>query len=274
MSFLKLIKKSNEQSEYYEENEEYISDGIRYDEYHLTASQRLKYTLMAAFALFVIGFLFYRSLILAVILACLGVFYPRLKSKSLMEERQKQLSYQFKEGLYSLSVALMSGLSIEKAFEEAASDLRKLYGSGEGIYIIDEFELIVHKLKLNMNIERAMEEFAERTGVEDIMNFSAVFNTCKKTSGDIESITQSTSDIIGDKMQIEQEIETLIAEKRMEQKVLNIMPLAMIGFLSISSGDFMKPVFTTVAGHVVMTIALALFGLSYMISKKIMNIEV
>ncbi len=254
-------------------DEERQTGAIRYDQYQLSSSERMKYLLSASFVLFTIGYIFYRSVLLALILAAFCVFYPRFKVKTIIQNRKNLLSLQFKEGLYSLSAALSAGRSIESAFEEAIKDLRILYQNDDA-FIVKEFDLIVKKIKLNLTVEEAVLDFAERSDDEDIGNFADVFITCKRTGGDIISIIKSTSESIGDKIQIEQEIKTLIAEKRFEQKILNIVPIGLVAFLTYSAGDFMDPVFKTVLGHIVMTIALGLLALSYFISKKIMNIEV
>lgn len=269
-------KKSDDYEELkdYEDIREYRQEGvIYYDEYDMPKKEKAKYFSIAALALFALGYIFYRSLILSLILAAGGIFAPKYMKKEIIKKRKKQLSYQFKEGLYSLSAALGAGRSIESAFEEAVKDLMILY-QDEETFVIKEFDLIVKKIKMNQTVEDAVMDFANRSENEDVENFADVFVTCKRTGGDLISIIKNTSDSISDKIQIEQEIETLISEKKMEQKVLNIMPLGLIAFLSLSSGDFMEPVFTTFIGRVVMTIALALFGLSYMLSQKIMNIEV
>ncbi len=85
---------------------------------------------------------------------------------------------------------------------------------------------------------------------------------------------KSTSAIISDKITIKQEIDTMLSEKRLEQKVMSLMPLIMVVFLTISGGDYMDPIFNTAIGRVIMTIAAVLVAIAYFISKKIMEIEV
>ncbi len=255
------------------DTKERASDIINYDEYIMSKSERLKYIIEAAAFLFVFLFIFYQSIIFSAIGMLLSLLYPKIKKKELIERRKKLLTLQFKEGLYSLSAALSAGRSLESAFVEAVKDLKLLYQNDDEL-IIKEFEYISAQIALNVPAEEAVSNFAERSGVEDIKNFADVLVTCKRTGGDLIEVTRKTSDTISDKIEIEQDIETLVTEKKLEQKVMNIAPIALIAMLTYTAGDFIRPLFTTIVGRIVMTVALVLIVVSYCISKKIMNIEV
>ena len=171
-------------------------------------------------------------------------FYPRIKAKEIIVQRKKELALQFKEALYALSSSLMAGRSLESAFKEALKDLYLLYPNSQ-TYIIQEFTYISRRIDMNVTIEDALVDFAQRAHLEDIDSFVDVLLISKRTGGNIVEIIKNTSTIIGDKLQIKQEIDTLLAEKKFEQKILNVMPIVMILLLTWSTGDYMGPVFTT-----------------------------
>ncbi|OGO76583.1 MAG: hypothetical protein A2Y23_05295 [Clostridiales bacterium GWB2_37_7] len=88
------------------------------------------------------------------------------------------------------------------------------------------------------------------------------------------SAIKSSTDIISDKIEVLNDIRGILAEKKLEQKILSIMPIILILMLSTSAKDFMRPVFTEIIGRLVMTISITLFVIAYFISEKITNIEV
>ena len=53
-----------------------------------------------------------------------------------------------------------------------------------------------------------------------------------------------------------------------------IMPVAMVFVLSATAADYMVPVFTTIVGRIMMTIAIAIFIGAYFVGSKIMRIEI
>lgn len=227
---------------------------------------------LAALVVFFVGYIFYHSLLISILLCPLGFIYPRFKTKSIIQKRKEELNLQFKDLLYALSASMASGKPIEMAFRDAAKDLKVLYPNPEA-NIHREVESILNKLDLNETMESVLWDFAKRAHVEDIRNFVEVFCTCKRSGGNIIEIIQNTSRIIGYKIEAKEEIHTLVSAKRFEQKVLNAMPILMLILLSISAEDYISPIFTTVLGRIVVTIAILLLLGAFFLSKKIMEIE-
>ncbi len=246
---------------------------IDYEMYSMRRKEKLLYTSIAAFVVYIVGFIFYKSHIISILLTPLALVYPSIKKREIIKKRKNELLIQFKEALYALSTSLSAGKSIEIAFEEALKDLLILYPD-TNTYIVREFQYIVRRLEMNEIIEDVLADFAKRAGLEEVSSFVDVFITCKRTGGNIVEIIKSTSNMIVDKIHIKQDIETILAQKKFEQKLLNIIPVFLILVLSSSAKDYMQPVFTTVLGRAMMTIAIVLLAVSYFISKKIMDIEV
>ncbi|MDY0408534.1 type II secretion system F family protein [Paracerasibacillus soli] len=112
--------------------------------------------------------------------------------------------------------------------------MRLLY-TDDRTYIIREFNLINRRVENGEMIERAIEDFANRSDVDDIRNFADVFITCKRTGGDLVEVIKRTSDIITDKIEIQQDIKVLVSQKKFESKIMAIAPLGIILFLKMSS---------------------------------------
>lgn len=87
-------------------------------------------------------------------------------------------------------------------------------------------------------------------------------------------VMRSTSNTIGEKIEVKQEIETTISGKKYEFQFMMVLPVIMVLFLTVTSGDYMEPVFTTIEGKIAMTVAIAIFGLSYLVGSKLMKISV
>lgn len=244
-----------------------------YDEYHMTLKAYATCTGIALLAIGGLAYVFYRSFWVWLMLAPLALCFPRYRKKQLIARQKQELLLQFKEALYVIAASLTAGKSVEMAFRSALSDLRILYIDPE-TPIIRELEVIIRKMELNGTIEDALLNFAKRAHLEDIRSFADVFVTCKRRGGNMVEVIKNTSGTVADKIRTREEIETLITEKKFEQKVLNAMPLVMIFILNSSSPEFMEPVYTTALGRIGMTVSVILFALAYGASEKIMRIEV
>lgn len=243
-----------------------------YDSYTMSLREKILYTVAAAAAIFAVSYIFYRSFVFSVLLTPLALFYPRFKTKDIIRCRKKELNIQFKDMLYSLSSSISAGKSVEKAFKEVIKDLSVLYPDPSTL-ILREVRGIINKLEVNVPLEKALLDFAERAKLEDIDNFVNVFNICKRSGGNIAEIIKNTSSIISDRIEVGQEIDTMLAERKFERKVLNVMPVLMIMLLSISAPDYINPVFSTVAGRLTMTVSIALLAVAWFISGKVSCIE-
>lgn len=244
-----------------------------YDTYVMPPGRKLFYVMLAVPAVYALAFLFYRSHMLSLLITPAALFYPGIKRKAIIRRRKKELNLQFKDMLYSLSSSLAAGKPVELAFRDVSRDLSVIYPDPD-TDIIREVRYITARLELNESIETALSDFALRSHTDDIENFAEVFRTCKRSGGNIIDVIRNTSAIINDRIEIRQEIDTMLSERKFERKLLNVMPILMMLLLSLSAGDYIKPVFTTAAGRIVMTVSIVLLAAAYFLSGKIMNIEV
>lgn len=246
---------------------------IDYDVYIMSKKEIIFNILIAMLVIFIVGMIFYHNAILALLISFFGFKYPKIRTKSIIKKRKNDLTIQFRDLLYSVSSSMEAGRSIEMAFKDALKDLAIIYTNPE-TPIMRETTFIVRKIEMNEPIEEAISEFAERAKIDDIENFSDVIRVCKKTGGNLAEVIRSTSQVIGDKIETKRDIETTITGKKFESRIMAVMPIFMVFMLSASSPEFMEPVFKTVIGNIVMTVAIVIFVVAYIVSEKIVDIEV
>lgn len=249
-------------------------DGLTdYDVYVMGKQEKLFNLLFAAVILFGVGYVFYHNKFLSALLMVFAVKWPKMRTRQIIEKRKNQLTLQFKDMLYSLSSALSAGKSVESGIQDALKDLRVIYPDPQTDILL-ELEYILRGIGMNNTVESMFSQFAERAHLEDIDNFVDIFVTCKRTGGDLIEVMRSTSNTIGEKIEVKQEIETTISGKKYEFQFMMVLPVIMVLFLTLTSGDYMKPVFTEAAGIAAMTVAILIFGLSYLVGSKVMKINI
>ncbi len=222
--------------------------------------------------IFILTYLFYRYVLLSIILAAIfGIINIKLDEKKRREVWKWQLNLEFREVMTGVSSALNAGYSIENAFKEAAKDILILYGDKS--VMLKELDVMNSKLALNQPIENVLSEFAQYCEVEDIYNFAEVFQTAKRTGGNLIETARSTADKIGNKIEVVREIKTMISGKQMEGKLMNMIPLGIIVYFWISSPDFLECMYTF-KGRPVMTVLLIVYIAAYKWSERIGDISV
>ena len=242
-----------------------------YNTYVMGIKQRIFFISIAASVIFAAGFLFYRSVLISLLLTPLALLYPKIKTKEIIKRRKRELNIQFKDLLYSLASSVSAGKTIESAFRTALDDLSVLYPEPSA-YILAEIRNIISRLDTNETLESALFEFAGRAGLEDIDNFVNVLNISRRTGGNVAQIIRNTSSIISDRIEVSQEIDMMLAERRSNRRT-NAVPVFMVALLSVSAAEYMHPVFNTAAGRVTMTVALAMMAAAWFISSKLNDIK-
>ena len=246
---------------------------LDYSVYIMTQQETILYTLLAAVVLFAVGYVFYRSVIVSLLFALLSVRYPPVRAKEIARKRQKDLTMQFKDMLYSLSSAVGAGSSVESALSVALEDMRKQYVDPK-TSIIRELELMVSRVSFGQNIEEDFADFANRSHLEDVQTFANIFEISKRTGGNMIRIIRQTTDVISEKIETKNEIETALSGRKMEQKVLTAMPILLVLFMTYTTDGFMEPIFTTIGGRLIATAALACILAGSLWSQRITQIEV
>lgn len=140
--------------------------------------------------------------------------------------------------------------------------------------IVREFHYIESRKKVSVPVEELFLGLGERSGIEDIENFAAVFSTAKRSGGDMDKIIQTSARMLGDKIDVRKEIETTLSAKKAEQMIMSLMPAGIILYLQLTSPGFLEVLYGNPFGVCAMTVCLGIYGLSYWLGKRIVDIEV
>lgn len=245
---------------------------IQYDCYRLSLPEFIYGIGKGMVACGLLSFTFYRSMKVFLWMLPLTLAGPVLERKRLLEKRKKKLAEQFKESMMILASSLSAGFSIENALAVSREELEMLYGS-DGM-IVEEFAFMVYQIKTNRSIEQVLEDFSRRSGLDDIKNFAEVFSVAKRSSGDVGGIMRHTAEIIRDKMQVHEEILTMTASRQFEQRIMNVIPFFIVFYVESASPGFFQQMYGTGMGRILMSGCLIVYLISYILAKKILEIEV
>jgi tight adherence protein B len=217
-----------------------------------------------------IGFLFYYSWIAVLLGSPLLIFYYKSEYQKMLKRKTEELTNRFKDVLLAVLAALKAGYSVENAFMEAYRDLNYRFGSED--VMVKELLRMNRQIKNNIPIENLMEDFAKKSGADDIRDFAHIFRIAKKTGGDMGKIMERTISIITERVEIKEEIRMLIAGKRYEQKIMDLVPMGIIFYIRLSNPGYFDGLYHNPAGVVIMTSALSVYLAAYYLSEKILEI--
>lgn len=227
-------------------------------------------TLMQAMsAVLLLVYFFYRSLWAAVPLIAVGVAYFRMLKGQKTENCKRELVAQFKECMLSVSTSLKAGYAVENAFLESRSDMKMLYGEQSLIY--QELELIRRGLVINITLEELLTDLAERSECDEIIQFAQVFSIAKRSGGNLSEIIYTSTELIGQRIDARQEIQTLLGGRRMEQNVMKCMPFGILFYINVTYPGYFDSLYHNWQGVAIMTGCLMLYLGAFVLGDKIMQ---
>ena len=217
-------------------------------------------------------YLFYRSVwILILLLPCI-VVCRRIRKKETEKRSRALLNAQFKDMLDSLAASLRAGYSIENALKECLREMTAVHG--EDSPICKELKLMVNQVGIGVSAENIFRQFALRSHVEDIDTFASVFSIAKRTGGDMVEIINRTAADIGEKIDTRSEIGVLVSSRKLEMKIMMLIPAAIILYIDLTSSGLLDPMYGNLRGVIIMTVCLAVYAAAVLLGKKLTDIEV
>ncbi len=200
-----------------------------------------------------------------------GKLYLPMRVKTIVAKRKKELNHQFRDMLESLTTSLGAGKNVNDSFFSVYEDLKIQYDSDA--YILKELEVIIAGIHNNIAIEDVLYDFGKRSDNDDIQSFANVFKISYRKGGNIKDIIRNTHGILSDKMDISEDIETLVTSNKLEQNIMIVMPVALIGVIKMMSPEFAAN-FVTPSGIISTTISIVIFVIAYFIGKAVLDIKI
>lgn len=217
-----------------------------------------------------LAYLFYDSMWAILALSPVGVLYFREWNKNCCQKKMLDFRSAFQESMKLISASLRTGYSVENAIRETEKDLKKLYS--EENRICREFSHMVHELDMNRTVEQVLNGFAKRVQQEDVQDFVIVFSTAKRAGGDSISILKNAIQMIGDKIEVEREIQVMLAAKKLEFQVMCMIPLGLVFYMRFSFTEFFDVLYGNPLGVILMTGCLAVYAFAWYLGRKMMDI--
>lgn len=162
------------------------------------------------------------------------------------EAERWQMALAFRDLLLYLQNGLAAGQSPEGSMGETARGLEHLYGAKSNI--VSECRLMLFQMSNGYSMERAFEEFGERSKVEEIRQFAEVFLIAKRTGGEIGKVIRQTCGVLQDKLELKRELRTAIAAKEMEFHIMCFIPHGILLYLRLCAPSMSAPLYGNAFG--------------------------
>ena len=219
-----------------------------------------------------VAYLFYKSIWGMLVAVAVVPFWVKLCKKEEADKRRATMLLEFKEYMMLIVASLQTGYSLERAIKQSELELKKLYSTGS--VLLPYVHVMNQKIAMNVQLEKAFMEFATAVDLEEAINLADIISFAKRSGGDYGKNIRETAIKIEENLAIKQEIETITTEKRLELKVMCVMPMGILAYITLTSHSFIAPLYGNAIGIILMTVCLVAYGFLIMLGRRIIEINV
>lgn len=178
----------------------------------------------------------------------------------------------FKDWLSYVKGGLTSGKSIEYAILCCRENFQNCVGGGHPILL--GLEQLYRGLELHIPIEECIRRFGEETQVEVIQDFAVVFEIAKRQGGQMAATLERTIQQIYDRVDLRMEISTMISAKKLEQRIMCVMPFGIMFFVGRASGGYFMSLYHNVQGVLIMSVCMCVYLFGVWWGEKLTEVRI
>lgn len=204
-----------------------------------------------------VAYTFYRSAWGLLVLPFCIVFSVRSENKKATKQQKERTEYLFSEFLGYMQEGLSAGAAAEQAVSGATRSLLSSCKKEE--MFLEALFRMNRRLQLGVSLEEAFEALAEECDCEEMRDFSDVLSIAKRTGGAVSKIICDTERVIGEKQQTLQAIRTSVYSRIYENRLMKLMPFAIILYMQIGMPGFLDPLYHNLFGICLMSASLLVY---------------
>lgn len=231
-------------------------------------------TLLVCLGMFLFGYFLFRKILPAFLISLLGLLYPRIKASRDRKRLEDKMLLQFREAILSLASSLKAGSSLQVALQRCEVDLERELRLQKEKPMLDALYEMNSDIQLGKPIDEVLLDFKREYDLEDISQFIDAIIMTRAKGGNLADVISNTAQTISDKILIQQEIQLATVQKRMEAGILTFMPIGIVVILMVLNPGYMRPMYETTLGTVLLFVAVIMLVVNYFIGRKVTNIDI
>jgi tight adherence protein B len=180
-------------------------------------------------------------------------------------KRIKQMQEQLPDALALMAASVEGGQTFQRSIDMYRRDARPP--------LSDELDRVMAEVVVGSDLVVALENMAERSGVEDLKWAVEAVRIQQSTGGRLAPILHTLADFMRTRQEVRREVQTLSAEGRMSGYVLFAIPVFLVVALEMKDPGYLTPMYHG-AGLIVLIGTAGLMALGFWIVRRMVNIKV
>jgi tight adherence protein B len=137
-----------------------------------------------------------------------------------------------------------------------------------------EWTRVLTDEQLGMPLEEAMRALAGRMGSDDVEQVALVASLHHRTGGNMAEVLDRVSEGVRERGELRRELRALTSQARLSRWVVTVLPFALVLIIEIIDPKYMRPLFQTTGGFIVLAFAGVLVTIGSLIMRMFTEIKV
>jgi tight adherence protein B len=201
------------------------------------------------------------SVIALFLVAAIAWYLPSRRAA----KRIKQMQEQLPDALALMSASVEGGQTFQRSID--------MYRRDAKAPLSQELDRVMAEVAVGSDLVVALENMAERSGVEDLKWTVEAVRIQQSTGGRLAPILHTLADFMRTRQEVRREVQTLSAEGRMSGYVLFAIPIFLVCALELKDPGYLQPMLHGI-GLVVLIGTAGLMALGFWIVRRMVNIKI
>lgn len=204
---------------------------------------------------------------IAVVLGALGGWQGmRFALNFMIARRRGRFADQLPDMLQFIAGSLRSGFSLAQGVDAAVrEDTQPVAG---------EFSRALAESRIGVDLEDALDQVADRMESADLRWTVIAIRIQRETGGNLAEVLGNTVDTMRERAQLRRHVRALSAEGRLSAYILVSLPIFIGGWLFLTRRSYLRPMYTTTVGIVMLIFAVLLVAGGALWMRKLVKVEV
>lgn len=203
--------------------------------------------------------------LLALLLAGLGAYLPRLIIRSAKAKRVQKFNDQLGDALQLMANSLRAGFSFLQAMDSISKEMAPP--------ISQEFARTMREMRLGTTTEEALLNLGTRIRSDDLEIVITAVAIQRQVGGNLAQILDNISTTISERIRMKGEVKTLTAQGRISGTIVALLPVFLIIAIGFMNPSYIMVLFSHPLGLILIGAAVISEIIGIMAIKKIIDIE-
>jgi tight adherence protein B len=203
---------------------------------------------------------------LAVVLALVA---GALAPLSVVAHRASRRTRAFEEQLPDVLMALSGSLQVGHSFTHG---MQTVVDKGQAP-ASEEFDRALAESRLGRPLDEALADMGERVGSENLRFVLMSVAIQRQVGGSLAGLFDTIQDTIRDRQRFQRKLRALTAMGKASAVLLVALPFVTGGVITLLNAEYIRPLFTTSTGQVLVLVSLALMAVGTLCLRKIVSFK-